>query len=112
MSFLDKTGLSHLWTHILSRLNGKVDKVEGKALSTNDYTNEEKAKLSNIEGLPEVTIENNDDILQVVDGSWTIQSPATDEEIIDMMLEVGIMPVVQDTDGTILIDNDDTIILT
>ena len=37
---------------------------------------------------------------------------ATDEEIIDMMLEVGIMPVVQDTDGTILIDNDNTIILT
>ena len=30
-------------------LNSKVDKIEGKVLSSNDYTNEEKNKLSNIE---------------------------------------------------------------
>lgn len=31
-----------------SGLAGKVDKVEGKGLSTNDYTNEEKAKLAGL----------------------------------------------------------------
>lgn len=30
-------------------LSGKVDKVEGKGLSSNDYTDEEKAKLAGIE---------------------------------------------------------------
>lgn len=30
-------------------LNNKVDKIEGKQLSTNDFTNEEKSKLTNIE---------------------------------------------------------------
>ena len=30
-------------------LNNKVDKVSGKQLSTNDYTNEEKTKLTGIE---------------------------------------------------------------
>lgn len=32
-----------------SEVNNKVDKVEGKGLTTNDYTNEEKLKLSGIE---------------------------------------------------------------
>jgi hypothetical protein len=33
-------------TTILNQLNNKVEKVEGKDLSTNDYTNEEKIKVS------------------------------------------------------------------
>jgi len=37
-------------------LDDKVDKVEGKALSTNDYTDEEKTKLTGIEALAEVNI--------------------------------------------------------
>lgn len=49
MAFLDKTGLQHLWAQIVSKLGSKVDKVDGKGLSTNDYTTEEKSKLSNIE---------------------------------------------------------------
>ena len=36
---------------------------------------------------------------------------ATDEDIIDLMLEMGMMPVVQDTDGFILTDSDNAIIL-
>ena len=35
-------------------LAGKVDKVEGKQLSTNDYTNEEKQKLGDIENSAQV----------------------------------------------------------
>lgn len=46
MAFLNNAGLERLWAHILSRLNRKVDKVEGKGLSTNDFTNEDKEKLN------------------------------------------------------------------
>lgn len=37
-------------------LDSKVDKVEGKQLSTNDYTNEEKDKLSDIESGAQVNL--------------------------------------------------------
>lgn len=47
MAFLDKSGLQHLWEHILAKLSGKVDKVEGMGLSSNDFTAEEKERLSN-----------------------------------------------------------------
>lgn len=46
---LDLNGLRHLHTHIVSLLSGKVDKVDGKGLSTNDYTTTEKTKLAGIE---------------------------------------------------------------
>lgn len=49
MSFLNKSGLERLWAHIVARLGEKVDKVEGKVLSTNDYTTDEKTKLAGIE---------------------------------------------------------------
>lgn len=45
---LNKTGLARLWQHIVARLGTKVDKVEGKGLSTNDYTTAEKDKLAGI----------------------------------------------------------------
>lgn len=48
MAFLDKTGVRHLWEHIIVKLGGKVDKIAGKGLSTNDFTNEYKDKLDNI----------------------------------------------------------------
>ena len=46
MAFLDKTGLEHLWAQIISKLGNKVDKVDGKGLSTNDYTTNDKNNLS------------------------------------------------------------------
>lgn len=39
-------------------LNNKVDKIEGKGLSTNDYTNEEKEKLASIVSGAEVNVIN------------------------------------------------------
>lgn len=47
--FLDYTGLTYLWGKIKDLLSRKVDKVDGKGLSTNDYTTAEKTKLSGIE---------------------------------------------------------------
>ena len=48
MPFLDETGLARLWNHIVARLNDKISKVDGKGLSTNDYTTAEKEKLSSL----------------------------------------------------------------
>ena len=43
--FLDQNGLLYVWTKIKGLLGGKVDKVEGKGLSTNDLTDELKQKI-------------------------------------------------------------------
>ena len=49
---LDENGLAHLWQRIkllvTNNVSNKVDKVEGKGLSTNDYPNAEKTKLAGI----------------------------------------------------------------
>ena len=37
-------------------ISGKVDKVEGKGLSTNDYTNEEKTKLAGLENYDDTAV--------------------------------------------------------
>ena len=47
--YLDNDGALYLVQKILGLLSGKVDKVEGKGLSTNDYTTAEKTKLEGIE---------------------------------------------------------------
>lgn len=48
IEYLDKSGLTLLISKIKTALNGKVGVVSGKGLSTNDYTNAEKQKLSGI----------------------------------------------------------------
>ena len=48
MPFLDKAGVSRLWMHIIAKLNTKIDKEDGKGLSTNDYTDEEKSRLEEV----------------------------------------------------------------
>lgn len=45
-NYLDKTGLKGFWDKIVAAF---VRKEDGKGLSTNDFTNEEKAKLAGIE---------------------------------------------------------------
>lgn len=46
--FLDSDGLLYFWQKLKTVFASKVDKVEGKGLSTNDYTGAEKAKLAGI----------------------------------------------------------------
>ena len=48
MAFLNEAGLERLWYHIVSKLGTKVDAIEGKSLSENDYTTAEKDKLNGI----------------------------------------------------------------
>ena len=46
---VNDTGIKHIWDKVTAALSGKVDKVSGKGLSTNDYTTAEKDKLAGIE---------------------------------------------------------------
>lgn len=46
--YIDSNGLLYLWGKIKALVSGKVDKVEGKQLSTNDYTDTDKTKLAGI----------------------------------------------------------------
>lgn len=55
--YLDTNGLLYVWGKVKTQLSGKVDKAEGKGLSTNDYTAEEKDKLAGLQNytLPAAT---------------------------------------------------------
>lgn len=46
--YLDDNGVLYLSQKISTKLDTKVDKVDGKGLSTNDYTTTEKEKLAGI----------------------------------------------------------------
>ena len=50
--YLDENGLAYYHARIKGFLNGKVNVEAGKGLSTNDYTNSDKAKL---EDMPAIT---------------------------------------------------------
>ena len=54
--FLDDTGLTYLWSKLKTLFSGKVDKVSGKGLSTNDFTTTLKNKLDGIEAEANKTV--------------------------------------------------------
>lgn len=54
--YLDENGLLYYDGKIKGRLANKVDKVDGKGLSTNDYTNDDKNKLTNIASGAQVNV--------------------------------------------------------
>ena len=85
--FLDDTGVSHFWSKnkefVEDKVKDKVDKVEGKGLSTNDYTTEEKEKLSGIAEGAEV---NQNAFGSVIVGDTTL---AANNETDSITLEAG-----------------------
>ena len=72
---------------IVEELDKKVDKVEGKGLSTNDYTNEDKAKLNGIDLSKYVTDEKftsvTNEALQKSDAA--LQKSSINEEHINQL---------------------------
>lgn len=56
---LTKDSLSHIWVTLKTKLAGKVDKVDGKGLSTNDYTTAEKNKLAGLSNYTHPTTAGN-----------------------------------------------------
>lgn len=71
MKYLDENGLLYYHSKVKTLLNGKVDVVSGKGLSTNDYTTTEKNKLSGISAGAEV---NQNAFSNIAVGSTTIQA--------------------------------------
>ena len=59
INYVDKAGLTYVISKIKALLDKKVGVVEGKGLSTNDYTNEDKNKLSNIASGAEVNVQSD-----------------------------------------------------
>ena len=64
-----------------SKLGEKVNKIEGKDLSTNDYTTEEKTKLTGIEDNAEVNkidiVKINGEAAEIVDKAIDITIPGS-----------------------------------
>lgn len=54
--YLDSTGVSLLWAKVKALANGKVDAVDGKGLSTNDFTDDYESKLAGIAAGAEVNV--------------------------------------------------------
>lgn len=59
MAFLNYDGLLYFWQKIKALLAGKVDKIDGKGLSTNDYTTAEKNKLAGLMNYTHPTTSGN-----------------------------------------------------
>ena len=54
----DKMEYGKIWGKVKSAMSGKVDKVKGKCLSSNDYTSEDKEKVDNLKPISNSEIDN------------------------------------------------------
>lgn len=74
---------------LVTEIEGKVDKVEGKGLSTNDYTDAEKTKLAGVaEGATKVEGSTTEGNIKVNGAEVQVVSIATDAEVTEMLNEV------------------------
>ena len=48
MKVISLENLKTFYNNLEEKIDSKVDKIEGKGLSTNDYTTEDKNKLDNL----------------------------------------------------------------
>lgn len=84
-SYLDKAGLALVWEKIKGLVSGKVDKVDGKGLSTNDYTSDEKTKLAGIASGAQVNvlegIQRNGDTITLTNKIANITVPTKTSDI-------------------------------
>lgn len=101
-SFLDKTGLGLVWAQIKLLLAGKVDKVDGKGLSSNDFTADEKAKLANIQAGAEVNV--NADWDAVTGDAAILNKPTIPSATSDLTNDSGFITV-QDVPEAVIVDD-------
>ena len=88
MSYLDNKGVERLWAHITAKLGDKVTKEEGKGLSSNDYTNEDKAKVA----------ESEKNFINTVSNEFTVVTDDThDRQLQIQTIEIGKIANLQDT---------------
>ena len=76
-------------TEIDTKLSNKVDKVSGKGLSTNDYTTEEKNKLSGLDNYDDTAVKSSitDLQTQITSNKDAIETEAVAREAGDTALE-------------------------
>ncbi len=87
--YLDSDGLLYYNQKVNAKLGNKVDKVDGKGLSTNDYTTAEKTKLAGIEtGANKTTVENSLTSTSTTNALSANQGKVLDEKIENVMTNV------------------------
>lgn len=110
--YLDNDGALYLVQKILALLSGKVDKVDGKGLSTNDYTTAEKNKLTGIEtGANATTVVDSLSSTSTTDALSANQGKVLDGKITNLansMEDLGygdMMKATYDSDSDGVVDN-------
>ena len=90
---------------INTALDSKVDKIEGKGLSTNDYTTTEKDKLSGIAEGAEVNVQADWNQNDETTADYIKNKPliATDDDVLDFLVDIGAIIPVTNLSGEILI---------
>lgn len=110
--YLDNDGALYLVQKILTLLSGKVDKVDGKGLSTNDYTTAEKNKLAGIEtGANATTVVDSLSSTSTTDALSANQGKVLDGKITNLANSMGdlgygdMMKATYDSDSDGVVDN-------
>lgn len=83
-TYVDKTTLQQTANAIQDLNQNKVDKISGKGLSTNDFTNEEKQKLSELENYDDTEIKQDiQDIQSLIPSEASSTNQLADKEYVD-----------------------------
>ena len=103
--------------------NTKVDKVEGKDLSTNDYTNEDKNKLNSSITFNEQTLTESQQAQARTNigagtsnfsGSYNDLSDKpieeTEDDAMEMLTEMGVLDPITDEEGNVLTDENGNVL--
>lgn len=109
MALTFKQALAHFWAHIVSQF---VHKEDGKGLSTNDFTTEEKNKLASLGNITidtTLTVSNAAADAKIVGDLWRLV--ADDSDVIWLLAELGLMQRITDETGAVITDENGAILL-
>lgn len=73
----DEMDFGKIWGKVKSAMSCKVDKVNGKGLSTNDYTNEEKEKLKTVNPRANVNVQADWNETDITSDAYINNKPET-----------------------------------
>lgn len=102
--YLDKDGLIYYHSKIKTLLSGKVDKENGKGLSTNDYTTTEKNKLNGIASGAEV---NQNAFSNIKIGNTTVAADSKTDTL-ELVAGSNVTLTPDTTNGKVTISSTDT----
>ena len=83
-------------TTVATQISAKVDKVEGKGLSTEDYTTEEKTKLAGISEGAEVNVQSDWNETDTTSDAYIANKPAIPSKTSDITNDSGFLTSVPD----------------